>query len=58
MANGALMHTYTRRTDSKARVRLPRSFASSTVIVEQINDTELRIRKAIVIPEDEIRFEE
>jgi len=52
------MATLTRTTDRKARVSLPQSFADSTVIIEQISDTEVRIRKAQVIPEDEIRFAE
>ena len=47
-----------RTTDAKARVTLPRSFAETTVIVEQISDGELRIRKAVVLPEDELRFQE
>jgi hypothetical protein len=48
----------TRTTDQKARVTLPRSFANATVIIEQLSETEVRIRKAKVIPEDEIRFYE
>ncbi len=48
----------TRSTDAKGRVSLPRAFANSTVIVEQVSDTEVRIRKAVVIPEDEVRFYE
>jgi Protein of unknown function (DUF1778) len=52
------MATETRTTDKKARVTLPRAFANSTVIVEQVSDTEVRIRKARVIPEDEVRFAE
>jgi len=52
------MTTVTRTTDTKARVTLPRGFANSTVIVEQISDTEVRIRKAQVVPEDEVRFAE
>ena len=52
------MKTETRTTDKKARVTLPRAFANSTVIVEQVSDTEVRIRKALVIPEDEVRFAE
>jgi Protein of unknown function (DUF1778) len=47
-----------RTTDQKARVSLPRAFANSTVIVEEISETEVRIRKAKVIPEDELRFYE
>jgi hypothetical protein len=52
------MTTLTRTTDRKARVSLPQSFANATVLIEQVSDTELRIRKAQVIPEDEIRFAE
>jgi hypothetical protein len=48
----------TRSTDAKGRVSLPKAFANATVIIEQINENELRIRKARVIPEDEIRFVE
>jgi Protein of unknown function (DUF1778) len=48
----------TRTTDSKARVRLPKAFANATVIVEQVSDTEVRVRKALVIPEDDVRFDE
>ena len=47
-----------RSTDAKGRVCLPKTFANATVIIEQLNENELRIRKARVIPEDEIRFSE
>ncbi len=52
------MTVVSRSTDPKARVSLPRSFANTTVIIEQISDTELRIRKARIIPEDELQFPE
>ena len=52
------MTRLTRTTDHKGRLRLPQSFANATVIIEQVSDTELRIRKARVLPEDEIRFAE
>lgn len=52
------MATDTRTTDQKARVCLPKSFANSTVIIEQVSESEVRIRKARVIPEDEIHFYE
>ena len=52
------MAPLTRTTDRKARVSLPQSFANATVIIEQVSDTELRVRKARVVPEDEIRFSE
>lgn len=48
----------TRSTDGKGRISLPKAFANATVIIEQVSDTELRIRKAVVIPEDEVRFYE
>jgi hypothetical protein len=50
--------TLTRTTDETARVHLPESFANATVLIEQISDTELRIRKVQSIPEDDIRFVE
>ncbi|MFL5343140.1 MAG: DUF1778 domain-containing protein [Gemmataceae bacterium] len=37
---------------------LPKAFANATLLIEQISDTELRIRKARVIPEDEVVFAE
>jgi hypothetical protein len=52
------MATVTRATDAKGRVSLPKSFANATVIIERVSDPELRIRKARVIPEDEVRFAE
>jgi len=48
----------TRTTDAKGRISLPKAFANATVIIEQVSETEVRIRKAPVIPEDEIRFYE
>jgi hypothetical protein len=48
----------TRSTDAKGRISLPKAFANATVIIEQVSDTEIRIRKAVVIPEDEVRFYE
>jgi uncharacterized protein (DUF1778 family) len=52
------MAIHTRMTDAKGRVTLPRDFASATVIIEHVNETELRIRKARVAPEDQLRFRE
>ncbi len=52
------MTVRTHTTDEKARINLPREFANSTLLVEQISDTELRIRKARVIPEDDLAFVE
>jgi Protein of unknown function (DUF1778) len=48
----------TRTTDAKGRLVLPKAFANATVLIEQISDSELRIRKARVIPEDELTFSE
>ncbi len=52
------MHSETRTTDAKARLVLPRSFANATVIVEQVSETELRVRRAKVVAEDELAFTE
>jgi len=52
------MDTESRTTDAKGRISLPKAFANATVIIEQVSETEIRIRKARVIPEDEIRFYE
>jgi hypothetical protein len=54
----ASMATEIRTTDEEARVSLPKSFANCTVILEQVSETEVRIRKAKVLPEDEIHFYE
>jgi len=42
--------TELRETDSKARITLPKGFANSTVLIGVINDVELVIRKAKVVP--------
>ena len=39
------MPAQVRRSDKKGRVILPADFASSVLIVERINDTELRITR-------------
>jgi hypothetical protein len=52
------MTTQTRTTDRKARVSLPKAFANTIVLIEQVSETEVRIRKAQVIPEDEFPFAE
>jgi len=52
------MPTETRTTDAKARLVLPKSFANATVIVEQVSETEVRVRRAKVIAEDELPFAE
>ncbi len=50
--------TTPRFTDKKARVILPARFANSAVLVEEVSETELRIRKAVILPEDELPFTE
>lgn len=52
------MRAETRTTDAKARLVLPKAFANVTVIIEQVSDTELRVRRAKVIAEDELTFAE
>jgi hypothetical protein len=52
------MDMETRSTDSKGRVSLPKAFANATVIIDQVSETEIRIRKAVVIPEADVRFSE
>ncbi len=52
------MQSETRTTDAKARLVLPKSFANTTVIVEHLSDTELRVRRARVVAEDELPFAE
>ncbi len=48
----------TRTTDAKGRLVLPKAFANATVIVEQLSATELRVRRAKVVPEDQLPFAE
>ncbi len=47
-----------RFTDKKGRLILPARFANSAVLIEEISETELRIRKAAIVPEDELPFTE
>jgi hypothetical protein len=52
------MDMETRSTDAKGRICLPKGFANATVIIDRVSETEIHIRKAVVIPEDEVRFYE
>ncbi len=52
------MHTETRTTDAKGRLVLPKAFANATVIIEQWSETELRVRRAKVVAEDDLPFVE
>jgi DNA-binding transcriptional regulator/RsmH inhibitor MraZ len=47
-----------RTVDPKGRVILPKGFANATVQVEAVSDTEVRIRKAVVLPEADLPFVE
>jgi hypothetical protein len=47
-----------RFTDKKARLILPARFANTAVLIEEVSETELRIRKAVILPEDELPFTE
>ncbi len=52
------MQSETRTTDAKGRLVLPKAFANTTVIVERVSETELRVRRARVIAEDDLPFSE
>lgn len=53
------MRTETRTTDNKARLVLPKSFANAKVIIEQLSETELRVRRAAKeTADDEFPFAE
>lgn len=51
------MQRIIRTADSKGRVALP-GFANATLIIEAIDDTEYRVRKAEVIPAKDLEFHE
>ena len=50
------MLTETRTADGKGRITLPKAFAGATLLVEQVSENEVRIRKARVVPEDDVKF--
>jgi hypothetical protein len=52
------MQSVIRTSDKKARVSLPKGFANATLIIDEVSETELRIRKAKVVPEGEGLFPE
>jgi len=54
---GDAMSQMIRIADSKGRLSLP-GFANATVLIESLSENEYRLRKAKVIPEDELRFSE
>jgi hypothetical protein len=51
------MEPIIRTADNKGRVALP-GFANATLIIEKVDETEYRVRKAKVIPEKELHFHE
>ena len=51
------MNKTVRIADSKGRVVLP-GFANATLIVEKVDETEYRVRKAKVVPEKKPQFHE
>jgi len=52
------MSTETSSTDAEGRIRLPEAFANSTVVIDLVNENELRIRKAHAPRDDENCFTE
>jgi hypothetical protein len=54
---GSYMKSLIRTADSKGRVALP-GFANTILLIEQVDETEYRVRKAKVIPEKELHFHE
>ncbi len=52
------MHSETCTTDAQGRLTLPKAFANATVIVEHVSDTEVRIRLAKTVAEEELPFVE
>ena len=52
------MQPETRTADAKGRVLLSNKLANATLLVEQMSDTEYRVRLAKTIPVDEIQFTE
>lgn len=52
------MKSIIRTTDDQGRVRLPKAFANCTVFIDQVSDTEVRIRKAEVTPKEDVTFME
>jgi hypothetical protein len=52
-----MMNAIIRLADKKGRVCLP-GFANATVILEAVSANEYRVRKAEVIPADEVHFPE
>lgn len=45
-----------RTVDAKSRVTLPKVFANAMVKIDMVSDTEIRIQKAVVLPESDLPF--
>jgi hypothetical protein len=45
-----------RTVDAKGRLLLSKEFANATVTVERVSANEIRIRKAVVVPLDDLPF--
>lgn len=54
--DGSLMDSNVRYVDSKCRLLLPKGFANSTVTVQQISESEIRVQKAAVVPIADMPF--
>ena len=52
------MDRVTRTADSKGRVTLGRDFANLQLVLEYVTGSEVRIRRAVLIPEDELPYYE
>ncbi len=52
------MTTVTCNADAEGRICLPKCFANATVVVQQVSESEVRVRKAETVPEEEYEFEE
>ena len=48
------MTTLTREADAEGRITLPERFANATLIIEQVSDSEIHIRRLGVDPDDEL----
>ena len=52
------MPTNQRTTDSLARLVLPPSFANATVLIEQISEDEIRVRRLNLLANEDLPFTE
>ena len=52
------MPTNQRTTDSLARLVLPQSFANATVLIKQISEDEIRVRRLNLLASEDLPFTE